>query len=201
MHISFQVKKSKTNRKGLAPINLRVTIDGKRAELSTHRRLNPNNWDNITGRPAGNTEDIIILNNYLDSLRTKVQRQYNILESLDQEITAEILKNKLTGKKEKKKTLIEAFEYHNTQFKLKVGTDFSELTYKHYKATLAKIKAFLKYQYNISDIPLDDLKHSFVTSFEHYLKSEENCAHNTTMKHIIKLKKVINLALFNEWLP
>ena len=82
MQISFQLKKSKTNKKGLTPIVLRITIDGKRVELATHRRISPNNWDNTKGRPFGNTDEIIILNNYHDSLKTKAQRQYNIGESL-----------------------------------------------------------------------------------------------------------------------
>jgi len=200
MHISFQLKKSKTNKKGLTPINLRITIDGKRAEISTHRSIFQNNWDNAIGRPIGNYEEIIILNNYLDSLKSKVQRQYNIFESLGMEITAETIKNKLTGKAEDEHTLIEAFTYHNEQFKLKVGSDFSEYTYRHYKVTHAKVKAFLKHKYKKSDIRLDDLNHSFVTSFELYLKTHDLCAHNTTMKHIVKLKKIINLAIFNEWI-
>jgi len=61
MHISFQLKENKTNRKGLAPINVRITLDGKRAELSTHRRLNPDNWDDNSGRPYGNTDEMINL--------------------------------------------------------------------------------------------------------------------------------------------
>ncbi|NQU33139.1 MAG: site-specific integrase [Bacteroidetes bacterium] len=123
-----------------------------------------------------------------------------LINSLDQEVSAETLKNKLTGKCENKHTLLDAFNYHNEQFKLKVGNDYSNLTYKHYKATLAKIKAFLLHQYKKSDIPLEDLKHIFVTSFEVYLKTHDKCSHNTTMKYIIKLKRVINLAIFNEWI-
>jgi site-specific recombinase XerD len=200
MLISFQLKRSKINKNGLVPINMRITLDGKRLELSTHRRISPSSWDSQAAYAIRENDESIILNHYLDALKAKVRKQYNVLESLGKEITLEAIRDGLTGTSEKRHTLVEVFKYHNQQFSLRVGTDFSPLTYKHYQATLSKVESFLEYQYRKSDILLDDLKHSFVTSFELYLKTHDKCAHNTTMKHIIKLKKVINLALFNEWI-
>ena len=200
MYISFQIKKHKTNKKGLAPINIRVTLDEKRLELATHRGVKPDQWDSRLDRAKGTSDEAVILNNYLDGLKAKVLKNFNVLESLGQEVTVDSLRNRMTGTTVKKHTLLEIFRYHNDQFKLKVGTDYSPLTYKHYLATYAKIEAFIPYQYRQKDMILEDLNHSFVTNFELYLKTRDHCAHNTTMKHIIKLKKVINLALFNEWI-
>ena len=140
MYISFQMKRSKINKKGLAPINMRITVDGKRVELSVNRQISPDNWDAVSECAAGENDEARILNNYLVSLKTKVQRQFNILESLNQEITAEAIKNRLTGTSEKNHSLVEVFEYHNEQVRQKVGHDFSIITYKHYQASMAKIK-------------------------------------------------------------
>ena len=200
MYISFQIKRSKINKKGQAPINMRITLDGKRLELSTHRRILPTSWNGKLCCANGGNDEAIILNNYLDSLKSKVQRQFNILESLGKEITIDAMRGRLTGASEKKHTLLEVFKYHNDQFKQKVGIDFSPLTYKSYQATLAKIESFLPHQYSKSDILLEDLKHNFVTNFELYLKTNDHCAHNTSMKHVIRLKKIINMAIANEWL-
>ena len=41
----FYVKESKKDRRGMAPIYLRITINGERAEISTDRRVNPDSWD------------------------------------------------------------------------------------------------------------------------------------------------------------
>jgi site-specific recombinase XerD len=35
---------------------------------------------------------------------------------------------------------------------------------------------------------------------EHYLKTVRNCNHNTTIKYIKNLKKIVNLAIKNDWL-
>ncbi len=83
MYISFQIKKSKVNRKGQAPINMRITLDGKRLELSTHHRINPTLWDGKLGYAYTTNNEATILNNYLDSLKIKTQRQFNIFEEHD----------------------------------------------------------------------------------------------------------------------
>ena len=200
LFVSFQLKRSKINKKGLAPINMRITLDGKRLELSTHRQISPDAWDNDLGCATGAGDEVIILNNYLNGLRSKVQRQFNILESLGKEITAETLKNALTGTKEKKYTLVNVFQYHNDEMKQQVGLDVAPGTYKHYLTSFNWIKDFLLHQYRKNDILLDDLNYAFITRFEVYLKTEKSCAHNTATKHIRRLKKVVNMALANEWL-
>ena len=204
MHILFQLRKSKINKKGLAPINMRITLDGSRLELSAHRRILPELWDNTLCKAIGTSDESVILNNYLNSLKTKVQRQYNILESLDKEITLEAIRNRLSGNSEKKHTLIEVFNYNNAEVKSKIGIDVTASTHKHYVVALNKIKLFIRYQYHKDDIILDDLNYAFITKFEAYLKTipfkTKVCSHNTAINHIKKLKKVVNMAIANEWL-
>ena len=136
MYTSFQLKRNKTNKKGLAPIYLRVTLDGKRLELSANRRIPPANWDNQSGCAIGSSDETIILNNYLDALKAKVQRQYNILDSLGKEITVDVIKNGLLGQAEKKHTLLNVIRYHNDEMKKRVGIDVALGTYKHYCTAL-----------------------------------------------------------------
>ena len=67
LYISFQLKRSKINKKGLAPIYIRITVDGKRVELSTHRSIYPPSWDETVGRALGFGNEAVILNNYLNN--------------------------------------------------------------------------------------------------------------------------------------
>ncbi len=200
MYISFQMKRSKINKKGLAPIYLRITLDGKRLELSAHRRIPPASWDNQSGCAIGPGDETIILNNYLNTLKAKVQRQYNILDSLGKEITVDAIKNGLFGQTEKKYTLLNMLRYHNDEMKKRVGIDIALGTYKHYRTALTRLQDFIRHQYRKDDILLDDLNHAFITKFEAWLKTVHHCSHNTTTKHVKKLKKVVNMALANEWL-
>lgn len=44
------------------------------------------------------------------------------------------------------------------------------------------------------------MDHEFITGLEYYLKTERNCAHNTAVKYITNFKKIIRIALTNNWI-
>src|SRR3546814_8141294 len=60
--ILFYGKTSKTTKEGLLPIYLRVTINGKRFEVSTGRYLDASRWSVASGRAKGNAEEARSLN-------------------------------------------------------------------------------------------------------------------------------------------
>ena len=43
--LHFYVKESKKDKNREAPIYLRITVNGERAEISTNKRINPELWD------------------------------------------------------------------------------------------------------------------------------------------------------------
>jgi integrase len=47
-------------------------------------------------------------------------------------------------------------------------------------------------------MPLQSINHEFIKNFEHYLKTIRNCGHNTTVKYIRNLRKIIRIALSND---
>lgn len=77
---------------------------------------------------------------------------------------------------------------------------------QNYKTTQKYIEAFLKQNYNLSDIALSKLSYTFLVDFEIFLiehKPKDHhklCGHNTVLKHIERLRKMINVAIRNEWL-
>ncbi|MBU2556083.1 MAG: site-specific integrase [Bacteroidetes bacterium] len=200
MYITFRIKKSKTNKKGLCPINLRLLLDSSRTELSTHRFIAPESWDTKLGRAKGTSDDSIILNNYLDGLKSKIQRQFNILESLDKPITLDSLREKLNGNTEKKYSLLHIYRHHNDEMSQRIGFNVAVGTYKRYQVSIRRIENFIKFQYGKNDILLEDLNHAFITKYEVYLKNEHKCSQNTTTKYLVHLKKIVNQAIANEWL-
>ncbi|MBG6233774.1 hypothetical protein IWX76_000329 [Pedobacter sp. CAN_A7] len=46
---------------------MRITVDGKRAEIATSRDCNPSRWSKRSSRLIGTKEDVKMLNSYLDS--------------------------------------------------------------------------------------------------------------------------------------
>ena len=55
----FYVREKKKDKKGEAPIYLRITVNGERAEISTNRRVNPEIWDKASEKVDGGREDCI----------------------------------------------------------------------------------------------------------------------------------------------
>jgi len=185
---------------GLAPIFFRVTIGGQRVEISAKRSWDPSRWETEAGKAKGTKEDARTLNTYLDTLRAKLNKQFNQLLSGDEPVTAELLKNAFLNKVAPSKSIMEVLTYHNEQVAARVGTDYAPATLRRYRVGLKKVKLFLKHQYQRADMPLDQLNRRFITEFEHFLKTVEGIQHNTSMNYIKYLKKTVLLALSYEWL-
>ena len=198
--ILFYVKNAKALSTGEVPIYLRITVDGKRAEHSIQRIIHPDKWNPKAGKAIGNKEDIRSLNVYIDTVKAKVYEQQKRLLERNEFITAEKIKNGLMGISEKKQTLIEVFKQHNKEIEALIGKDFAKGTVTRYKTVLKYLQEFLQSKYKTSDIYLSQLNHKFITDYEFYLKTERKCGHNSTIKYIRNLKKVVRIALSNDWL-
>jgi len=68
----FYVKRSKTNAEGLAPVYLRITVDGVRIEISSKRYINADKWNTNGQKLTGNNEDTKSINAYLKTLEHQV---------------------------------------------------------------------------------------------------------------------------------
>jgi site-specific recombinase XerD len=198
--ILFYIVKSKINKNGEVPIYARITVNGVRSELSINRVIDENRWDSSAGKVKGNKEDARTINEHIDTIRTKIGDHQNTLIKNNKLVTSSSIKNSYSGITEKKLTLIELFKYHNQQMKEKVDIDFSNSTVIRYTTTLKHITDFLKINYKTSDMYLTELNYKFITEFEHYLKTVRKCNHNSTIKYIRNVRKVVNIALANDWL-
>ncbi len=104
------------------------------------------------------------------------------------------------GINEKSHTLIEVFRHHNQQLEALIGKGNSKATFGKYRTTLDHSVSFLKWKFQRPDIELSAIGFSFLTDFEFWLKSVQYCNHNTTIKYISNLRKIINVCLKNGWL-
>jgi integrase len=198
--ILIWANKAKATSDGL-PIFARVTIDGKRAEISLKRKACLEIWDGKAGKAMGNSEEAKSINNYIAQVKSELLKIYTRMEVLDEHITAESVKLRFTGEAEVVKTLLQVVDYHNAQMSRMIGVDVVKITFAKYQCLRTKLVNFLKFEYKKSDVSLTDLNHKFVTNFEYFLKTHQHNSHNTAMKDIKNLKKIINLAVQYDWLP
>lgn len=198
--ILFYIKRAKIDNQGKAPIYLRITVDGMRSEIAVKRTIEPDRWSAEAGRVKGSTEEVKSINAYLDIVRSKVYEHHKKLLENSIRITADNLKKSMLGTSDRDKTLLAVFEYHNKQVKSLIDKEYSYGTYERYQTVVKHLRDFLKWRDNAHDIGLKEVNHKFITDFEFYLKTVRDNSHNTAIKYIKNLHKIVNLSLANGWL-
>ncbi len=158
----FYLKKQRNYKSGLVPVYLRITVDGKRSEVTTGRECDPEKWISNSGRAIGTKENIKSFNAFLDNLQSKVYDAHRYLSENEKLITEETIKNKMLGKSEKSHMLIKILREHNRKVAEFVGNEFAPATHKRYETSLRHTQAFLKYQYKVSDISIGKIDNAFV---------------------------------------
>lgn len=196
----FYIRKSKINANGQVPIYQRITIEGKRYEISTGQFVEEVKWSAEAGKMKGNSEEARSINNRLDMVKSKVFDVERRLFMSNTQINIENFKNEYLGKKERERTLIPIFVEHNRKIKELVGSEYAPGTLERYETSLKHTKAFLQWKYNILDIDITKIDHAFITEYEFYLRTERKCANNTAVKYIKNFHKIINICLANGWL-
>jgi hypothetical protein len=183
-----------------ATLYARVTVNGKRAEISLSKKIDVTRWDEDACMMKGKSPEALDVNEFIDLVKGELRQRYYEFKATGQEITAQAIKNKYLGIQEDQKSLLEVFRYHNDEMKGLIGKGIARGTHKRYLVTVGKIERFLKAKYKKSDILLSDLKYKFIADFEYFLKTTDNLQHNTCIRYLKILKKIANLCVKNEWL-
>lgn len=199
--IAFITRKSRVKNESY-PIFARITIDGSRVEISTQQYIPVLLWDSGRGMAKGRSSESKTINTFLERFRGQISEVYQELLLKDVEITAEIVKNTLLGNTIESKSLLELFDYHNSSMENSLAWG----TLKNYFTTKKYFENYIKKVYKRSDLKLTELDYRFLTGYESFMKStkplkeSQACNQNTIMKHIERLRKVVNLAIKYEWL-
>lgn len=196
----FYLKKAKNSKQEKSPIYLRITVESERSEISVQRSCEPSRWNVHSGRANGTKEEIRSLNSYLDTIQIKAYEVHRSLIDEELPVTAESVKNKLLGIKEKVKTVLQVYHDHNDRVKQLVGKDFSPTTLKRYTTSLEHTKKFIEWKYKLPDLEITKLDYDFIDAYAFWLKSVRNCNQNSTIKYLSNFKKVIFLCIKNGWL-
>ncbi|WP_026713710.1 site-specific integrase [Flavobacterium daejeonense] len=198
--ILFYAKKAKAAANGLVPIYTRITINGKRIELSTNRFVEISKWSTEAGKMKGTSEEARSINNHLDLLKSQIRDAEMELIHKKTVITTETIKSKLLGVDERTRMLVPIFQDHNNKIKELVGKEYAPETLERYTTSLKHTIEFMKWKYNVSDIDITKIDHAFITDYEFWLRSVRNCANNTAVKYLKNFNKIIKICLANDWL-
>jgi len=200
--IQFVIRLSKLQKTDPATVFARISVNGRRCEVSLKKKINPQNWDDVKGKARGTKDEIRKLNEHIERVRTLIADGYHALVQQKKVVTVDAVKALFLGDDENEMTLIKLGEYHNSEMKDKLANG----TMKNYYTTQKYIAKFLKEKLHRNDISLPELNYKFIIDFETYLSKHQPKDHqkplhnNGIMKHLERLCKMVNMAVTMDWL-
>ncbi len=200
-HVSFYTRKSRSNKSHESDIYLRITVDSKRSNMSIGRKVDPRKWNSKSEKMLGRNQEASELNDYLGVLRNKLKRIQKDLIDSDQRITATTLMRELKGTGENSaKMTLEVFKEHNEQMDRLSDKSISKSTAKRYWTCYNHVEQFINEIYKSEDYRMKDIDHQFISKFEYFLKTTRECNHNSALKYVNNFKKIVRIALANQWM-
>lgn len=109
----FLIQKSKAiNNEAL--LYARVTVNGKRVDISLKKKISISIWDNKKKKVKGNSNEARQINEYIKQVQTQLFQSYQDLKFKGELITAKLIKANYVGDVGNSKTLQDLLEYHNS---------------------------------------------------------------------------------------
>ena len=198
--VLFFIKKGKLLKNGEAPVCMRITVNGCMVDISIKRSCPVNLWNQAKENSKGKDRMSVELNHYLEITRSHIHQIYRELETSGKVITVDLVRKLFYGVDEDNKTLLQVFREHNEQSRKLIGKDFVSKTVQRYETTTRYLEEFIKKEYQLSDIALNNLEANFISKFDAFLKIEKGCAQNSAITRLKNLKKIIRIALENDWI-
>jgi len=199
--VHFLIRPDKL-KEGKAPVYARITVNSDRILIGLKQWIDPRSWDMRKGVGKGAKEEIRSLNNYLSEVRTELGECYRELQLKKKVITAADVKITFLRVEEIEHTLQSLFKFHNDREKHKLN----ENTLSHYLTTQRYLSEFINARYHKKDLSLKDVNFKFISDFENFLrdyqpeKNKKPIGNTGAMTHLIRLKKMLNLAISLDWI-
>ena len=190
-----RVKYNQTN------LYVRISLDSRRVNISLKSKVPFDPWDPSTQRVDGNSKQAREANNLISETRTKIFQHYQDLRFQNKKVTADLLKSNFLGEGPRDKTLLDILEYH----KQKIEKTLTKGTIRNFGVTEKYVSKFLNEELKTTTIYLNELNYKFINDFANFLfnywpKGHVNAmSHNTVMKHLQRLRKIVTLAFHLEW--
>lgn len=193
--ILFYLRSNHVNKDGTSAIIVRVSIDGERQDWSTKLACEPERWDGKAGKATGRSSKSFEINNRLQDIQTILTNHFYDIQRRHGFVNAEMVRNAYMGITQREESLLKLYEQHLEDTKKLIGLSKANPTYQKYERMYRRVVEFMKKKYNITDIPLREIKYQFIVDLEFFLRTEYGYSQNTTYKCMKFFKQVINKAI------
>lgn len=195
----FYIRKNYLNKEKKAPIMIRVTINGKMVQFNSKLDIEPELWNPKKQEATGSGNQARKFNTLLANIKFSIQNHFHEI-ALEETPTPEKVRDSFLGVTDRQMTFISLFQRHLDNLKNIIGKGMAKATYDKYEITFRRVKEFMKSRYNLSDIPLRDIKNIFVVDFENFLIQKYDYGKNTRAKFLQRFHSVILIAKRNNWI-
>lgn len=184
-NIAFICRKSKTNRNGLAPVEVSIVVNGERTYLALPRREKPDDFQALITSPTENE-----LKDYLSEVFCKLQAKQTEMMQRQIPITANNLKEFFRNGCSDSYTVGDLFKEYYAILEKRIGIDLTLPVYRKYHKA-----AELFCEHTPASTQLRDVKSSDVMDFYADLKRRYK---KSTASFVMTRVKTFFLFAFNN---
>ncbi len=201
LSILFVIKTSKQNKRGLCPINFRITYEKKRKEFSTGQFVNPKHWVAKLQCVLAKDKNSEYINAQLSLITQNIKNTYLKLQVQNIEFDLVDICNLYFGKERvKEETILSYYTKYLTKIRKLIGIDIKITTFKKFEYVKAFLEDFIAFKHNHKDVALNKLTLQFLHDFEYYLKTERNLGQATINKIIQRLRRPVKEAISEDYI-
>ena len=200
LSVLFIIKKAKLLKNGEAPICMRITVNKRVVEVMIKRSIPVDLWNQKKECSKGKDRVATELNHYINTIRAKVLQIHRELEIDNKPITDDTIKDCFYGRDKVQRSLLEVYAEHNEKCRALIGKEYTESTVTKFDTSINRLKEYIRSCYHRDDIMLAELDGQFIRDFDFWLKTDKHCQNNSALKHLKNLKKVVRIALANDWI-
>lgn len=194
LHLSFYLRNDRANQNG-CPVLFKMARQGEVCVLSTGHRVPPEYWTNRQ-RASLKLETSGVINVGLEQLVFKTRLIHQQLSLASRPFSLSDIKDRIQGKHLGWQTTVEEYwEAFIQELKASIGISCSKALFEKEKRALKYFKQCLMCHTHRDNIRIAQITPRHINRFYLFLRQEKNLAHNTAIKTMQLLKKLIKNAM------
>ena len=198
--IVFFCKKTKINKKGKAPIYVRITTDGVSTEIFTKCQIEPEHWNQRAERSLRRNKVDEQINNIITTFRYNILAVYDQLTKEGKNPTCQAIKLRLANPYEETRAFLAEFSKYAEKRQGEVGTRIVKRTAEKYFRMLRYLREYTSAKYKKEDLPLEQINYEYVDGLYTFLQTAHNCHHNGAITIMRCLRTFMLFCIRNEWI-
>lgn len=196
MKILFYIRRAKKNANNLCPLTCRITYEFQRKEFSTGIFMNPDYWNASKQKAHPPNKENKQINTQLSLIKQDINQAFLFLQVQEKNFDVDDIYRQYKGENIKEdKSIMEIFNLHIAKQEKLIGISTTRVSVRKFYQTKTHVKTFIKWKFNKSDYLLKDMKMSFITEFEYYLKAEKKFEQNTIHKTLQRFRQMVKIAV------